>query len=529
MHIGRDLLGIIAKKPPLKVLFVTSEEAPFAKVGGLGEVMFSLPRALNRLGHDTRVMIPRYGTIERTFPPLRMAYEGLSVPTAPEQKGKRLVCNVLRYDATADPQSPVTTYFLENSEYFELRSNVYGYKDDGIRFALLSRGCLEFLNLNREWMPDILVSTDKLTGLVSNFLATDYRDYKRLQGLTTVFSIHNLEYQMTSNKNHRFIPESERDDGYGPVPDFFDPRLDDINSVRRGIIYSDVINTVSQKYAEEITTEEFGEGLDGILREKRDRLFGILNGLDYKTNDPATDPLLTANFTVKSLNKRAENKLALQKRFGFTQDPNIFLAGVVSRLTKQKGFTLFPTIIEAFLKTTHSQLILVGTGDQEIMQFFQNLEKKFPYQVKAHLQFDGDLPKLIFAGADVMLVPSYFEPSGLTQMEAMRYGSIPVARRVGGLADTIDDYRPETGIGTGFLFDDFEPMDFLIALVRALVNWRHKPSWLNLQKQAMNKNFSWEVSAHEYERVFRQAIELHAKNGVKSHYIPHDTVETGHQ
>jgi len=498
------------KKAKLKILFVSSEEAPFAKIGGLGEVMFSLPRALNELGHDARVMMPRYGTIKPSEFDLKTEYEGLAVPTAPEQGGKRLVCNVLRYDRTSAPRSPVTTYFLENQEYYELRSNAYGYKDDAVRFALLSRGALEFLNDGADWLPDVIVATDWMTGFLPNLLATDYRDYKRFQKLATVFSIHNLGSQGPL-RNYRFIPEMERDDGYGPLPDFLSERMQNINSMRRGIMHADVINTVSPKYAAEITTGEFGEGLDGLLRERRERLFGILNGIDYETADPAKDPLVAKNFASKNLPAREENKLFLQKRFGLEPDKNKFVAGIVSRLTNQKGFELLFPVIDTFLKASQAQLIVVGEGDPEIMTFFHELEKKWPGQVSAHLQFDAELPRLIFAGADVILVPSYFEPSGLTQMEAMHYGAVPAARKTGGLADTIEDFSPETKKGTGFLFEEYDPSSFLVAIIRAWVNWRHREAWKQIQKRAMEKDFSWLHSAKEYEKLFKLALKFRAK------------------
>ena len=500
------------KKSRLKILFVSTEETTFAKVGGLGEVMFSLPRALNELGHDARVMLPRYGTIDPYLHNLKLEYEGLQVPTAPENGGKRLVCNVLRFDPTSETRSPVTTYFLENREYYELRSNAYGYKDDPVRFALLSRGALEFLADGADWLPDVIVATDWMTGFIPNLLATDYAEYKRLKNIATVFSIHNLESQGPL-RHHRFIPEMERDDGYGSLPDFFSERMENINAMRRGIRYADVINTVSLKYAEEICTPEFGEGLDGLLRERRERLFGILNGLDYETNDPARDPLLAKNFNSKNLEARKENKAALQKRFGLESDKNRFVAAIASRLTRQKGFELLFKVADTFLKTSLAQLIVVGEGDPEIMTAFKELEKKWPGQVRTHLQFDDELPRLIFAGADAILVPSYFEPSGLIQMEAMRYGAVPVARQTGGLADTVEDFSPEEKRGTAFLFAEYEPSSLLVALVRTWENWRQKEAWKKIQKRAMEKDFSWLASAREYEKLFRLALKLRAKNG----------------
>lgn len=495
-------------KTKLKILFVTAELTPFVKLGGLGEVMFSLPRALKNLGHDARVMMPRYGTIDPAQWGLKLAHKHLSVATGAEEEHekKHFICNVLRYDATSDPRSPVTTYFLENEEYYELRSNAYGYADDRIRFALLSRGTLEFLVHSESWIPDVIVSTDWMSALVPNFMKFEYESHPKLSSITTVLSIHNLAYQGTA-KNYKFIPEMERDDGYGPVPGLFSLRMNNINPLRRGIMYADVINTVSPRYAEEITTEEFGEGLEKLFQERRGRLYGILNGIDYETNNPATDETLAEKFTLDTLDRREVNKLALQQRFGLPQNKDVFVAGIVSRLTRQKGFSLLLPVIEPFLRDSKSQLIVVGTGDTELMTYFQDLEKKYPEQVRAHLQF-FEASHLVFAGSDVILVPSLYEPSGLIQMEAMRYGAIPVARRVGGLADTIEDYSPITRKGSGFLFDEFDPIIFLIAFTRALVNWRHRRVWLKLQQTAMQKDFSWEHSAREYVKMFKKAIDI---------------------
>lgn len=500
----------------MKILFVTSEEAPFAKVGGLGEVIFSLPRALNRLGHDARVMMPLYGTVDLEKFKLSYIHKDLQVPTSSESDTKNLVCNVRRYKPKDLSKDPVMTYFLENREYYELRSNVYGYTDDRIRFALLSRGCLEFLNTSSEWLPDVIVCADWMTGYLLNYFKLEYKDSKKLRGIATVLSIHNLQGQGTE-KPQRFISEMQRDDGHGPIPDFFDDRLKNINAMKRGIMYADVVNTVSSTYAKEITTEEYGEGLEDLLSEKREKLYGILNGIDYETNNPATDKCVSAKFTTHNLEDREENKAVLQKRMGLPQKKDAFVMGIVSRITRQKGFNLLQPIIEPFLKITGSQLIVVGTGDPEIMDFFIALEKKFPEQVVAFMQFDAELPHLIYSGCDVLLIPSKFEPSGLTQMEAMRFGAIPIARKTGGLADTIDDFDPSKGnVGTGFLFENMDAQELLIALTRAYTNWQHRTDWKKLQKRAMEKDFSWDHSAKEYAILFQKAI-----NGLKNDKTTH--------
>jgi len=505
------LFGI--KKDKLKILFLSSEEAPFAKVGGLGEVAFSLPRALKRLGHDARVMIPLYGNIDQEKFKLAYVQKNLNVPSGFGDGAKKLICNVRKYEPKDLNKDPVTTYFLENQEYYELRSNVYEYTDDRIRFALLSRGCLEFLSANRAWTPDVIVCADWMSGYLPNLLKTDYKDDKALANVATVFSIHNLAWQGT-DKPQRFTAETARDDGYGALPDLFDPRMNDINPMRRGITHADIINTVSPTYAKEITTEEYGEGLEDLLRQKQDKLFGILNGIDYKTNDPATDKFVATKFSSKNLNARKENKAALQKKLGLSENKSVFVMGIVSRIARQKGFVLLQPILETFLRATGSQLIVVGTGETDLMDFFLDLQKKLPGQMSAIMHYDNALPHLIFAGCDVILIPSKYEPSGLTQMEAMRYGAVPVARRTGGLADTIEDDRPGDGRSTGFLFDNMDPLELLIAMTRAFSGWRHRAEWKILKKRVMEKDFSWDRSAREYAALFKAAIKNHNESPV---------------
>lgn len=496
------------KKKKLKILFVSSEQTGFAKVGGLGEVMFSLPRALCEIGHDARVFMPRYATIDPDKHPLTTVCEGLEVPSSARDPQKNIICNVLLFMPNGNLHDNAPTYFLENQEYYEMRSNVYGYTDDRIRFTLLSRGVLAFLSQKSDWVPDVIVGSDWITGGVLNILRTEYQDDPKLLKIATVYSIHNIGGNQGMKMHHRFIPESDRDDGFGVMPDLFSPRMDFTNSVRRGILHADVINTVSPTHAKEILTEEFGEGLERLLTERRDKIYGILNGIDYKTNDPATDNILAKNFTIKTVNARAENKRALQDRFGLPRDENVFLVGIVARLTKQKGLQLLMPIIDQFFKATGAQLVVVGTGEPEIMQFFKNATEKYPNQLRAHLQFDSTIPHEIYGGADAVLIPSSFEPCGLTQMEAMRYGAVPIVRRIGGLADSVKEYSPETKTGTGFLFDDSDPLAFLIALTKAFANWQHPASWKTIIKNCMREDFSWEHSAKKYEKLFRLAIRI---------------------
>lgn len=498
----------------LKILFLSTEEAPFAKVGGLGEVIFALPRALTRLGHDARVMMPLYGSIDKKKFGLAYVQKDLKIPTGPTGS-KKLECNVCLYKPKNIGRDPVITYFLENREYYELRSNAYGYSDDRIRFALLSRGCLEFIKEQHDWTPDVIVCADWMSGYLPSYLKTEYADNKLLSGIATVFSIHNLSVQGTS-RPERFIPEKERDSGKGSLPDLFSDELLNINSMRRGIMHADIVNTVSPTYAREITTEEYGCGLEQLLREKKDKLRGILNGIDYETNNPATDLLINTKFNAHNLEARSKNKIVFQKRMGLPPSKDRFLMGIVSRITRQKGFALLLPIIEPFLKATGAQLVVVGTGDPEIMDAFRALESKYKRQVVAYMQYDEHLSHEIFAACDVLLIPSKYEPSGLTQMEAMHYGAVPVARKTGGLADTIDDFFSGNDRGTGFLFEEMDPSELLIALTGAYANWRHPAEWKNLQKRIMEKDFSWPHSAAQYVALFNEAIKGNIVNRAKN-------------
>ena len=501
----------------LKILFVAAEAAPFASVGGLSSVMYSLPKALSRLGHDVRIFMPRYVFIDDSKNEIKMEKKGLQVPTGSENSDpKHLICNIKRRDENKkDPKSPVTTYFLENMEYFELRTNVYGYNDDTIRWALLSRGVLEFISYWSEWKPDIIVSSDWQTGLVPNYMKTLYKDDPVISKIVSIFSIHNLYFQAMFD--HKFVSEMDNDDGKSPIPPIVgDGRMIKINPMRRGIMHADAINTVSPNYAKEILTKEYGELLDDLLRERRSVLTGILNGIDYEVWNPATDAAIAARYDIEHISERMKNKTALQERFGLNEDKNVFLLAIVSRLTKQKGFDLLPSVIDTLLRELPLQLIVVGDGESELMTYFQELAAKHHGRVATHLQFDSVLPHPVFAGADSVLVPSRFEPCGLTQMEAMRMGAIPIVRKTGGLADSVEDYDPSHDRGTGFVFEKFDSMSFLIAVVRAYETFRDKKSWTKMIEHALSKDFSWDASARKYEDFFSQSIARKKSHQLKS-------------
>lgn len=496
-----------------KILFVAPEASPFVKAGGLGEVAFALPRALKELGFDVRIMLPLYAGIDKDKFKITMEQKDLHVPTGVENPTETepayLVCNIKKYTSGNGPHDPVTAYFLENEEYYEKRSNVYGYSDDPVRWNLLCRGVLEFLRINNDWLPDIIVANDWQTGFLPNYLKTEYKDNPRLSKISTVFMIHNLYYQ--GMFDHRYVSDTEYDDGQSQIPSLYDPRLYKINGMRRGIMYSEKVNTVSPTYSREIMTKDYGELLDDLLKEKRAHLSGILNGISYDIFNPETDPNLMSNYTFKTIEERAKNKAELQARFNLPQKPDAPIFCIASRFVEQKGFDLFFNFLEAVINELDIQLVVLGSGDAKYMGYFKELSEKLPNQVGAHLTFDPTLPRLIYGGADIILVPSKFEPCGLTQIEAMRYGVIPIVRKTGGLADSVIDFNPTTGKGTGFTFEKFDSLSLVLSMARAYENYKNKTLWRKIQKQAMSQDFSWKKSAAEYAKLFNKVINTKKK------------------
>ncbi len=482
-----------------KILFVATEAGPYATVGGFASVIAYLTKELRRRGHDVRIFMPKFGFMDEEKYKTRMVYEGLKVPTG-DETNPYLVCNV-----KTTVSNSVQAYFLENQEYYELRANVYSYSDDPTRWALLSRGCLEFIKAGL-FVPDIIHCHDWHTGLIPNYLKTEYKNDPLLNELATVFTIHNLAIQGVQDMNN--VSELDFDDGRSPVSSFFDQRLNKQNFMRRGIIYADAINTVSKKYSREILTPEFGNGLDKLLNELRSKLYGIVNGLDYEAFDPAKDTLIETNYDKNSLDVRVENKIALQKEFDLAADDNKILFGFVGRLDWQKGVDLMIHTLEHVLSEFDVQFVQVGGGDVALADMLRELKGKFPDKVGIHPHLNYTLSRLLFAGCDVILYPSRFEPCGIVQLEAMRYGAIPLVRDVGGLSDTVEGFDSGSGEGTGFVFRQFDEFSLFAQVVRAVEIYKNRPLWRRLQKNAMSKDFSWAYSAREYERLYERTISI---------------------
>lgn len=479
---------------------VATEASPYVSVGGAAQVMGHLSKALSHTENEVAVFIPKFGFIDEEKFNIHTVYEGLNVPTGDEST-PYLVCNI---KSTVN-SCGVTFYFLENQEYYEKRANVYGYSDDPTRWALLSAGVLEFIRTGI-FVPDILHCNDWHTGIVPQLLKTTYSKDPNLAKITTVFTIHNIAYQ--GMFDHRHVAELDYDDGRSNVAAFFDPRLVKQNFMKRGIIYADAVNTVSRTYSREILTSEFGEGLDKLLLELKGKIFGIVNGIDYEELNPATDSLIEKNYDIDTIAARRENKLALQKEFDLPLHPDTMLFGFVGRLDGMKGVDLLIRSMSYMLRDFNVQFVQVGGGDGGLGEMLRSLKNRFPAKVGIHPYPNFTLPHLVFAGADAIVYPSRFEPCGIVQLEAMRYGAIPIVRKVGGLADTVTDFNSSTHEGTGFVFSPFDEYALYGQLVRSFEIFHNKSLWNKLQNNAMKTDFSWGFSAKEYSKLYERAVLL---------------------
>ena len=476
----------------LKVLIVASEVAPFAKTGGLADVAGSLPKALLLQGNDVRVVLPRYRSVQTAR----------TLGDFPVQVGNRKATCVVRYSEieakSEQGKAYVPVYLLDNYHYFD-RDGFYMYPDEGERFSFFDLAVVrlcEFLS----FLPDVVHCNDWQTGFIPLLIKVRSRKEPAWSGVASCYTIHNLQYQ------GRFPPSVL--DLLGLDRSFFTPQgvefYGDVSFMKAGIVYADVVSTVSETYAKEIQTPEFGEGMDGILRERRQDLFGIVNGINYHEFNPKSDPRIFATYDSGNLCAKKENKHALQRELGLpvSEEP---LLGMVSRLVDQKGLDILLQAMPNLLDR-NVQFVMLGTGDPRYEESFLRLMAERKDKMAAVIGFNGVLAQKIYAGSDMFLMPSKFEPCGLGQLIAMRYGSVPVARRTGGLVDTVLDYDPATSSGTGFLFDEYSPVALLSAVDRALQVYRSREEWQALVRQAMERDYSWNKSAALYTELYIEAM-----------------------
>ena len=475
----------------MKVLFAASEAHPFIKTGGLGDVMGALPQSLTELGVEARVVIPKYKNIKDELKQNLQFIKWFTVPVG----WRNQYCGVFQYK-----YKDVVYYFIDNEYYFN-RDGLYGYYDDGERFAFFNRAVLEFIK-EIDWKPDIINCNDWQTGMVPVLLNLEYKNNEFYSNMKTVFSIHNLLFKGSFVPN--VLPELFGYD-YMPLTNGSVELNGSVSFLKGGINYSDQITTVSNTYAEEIKTQQYGEGLDGLLRCKSDFLKGIVNGIDYEEFDPEKDNLIFKNFTWDSISDKVENKLSLQKELGLPQRAETPMIGLISRLTHQKGCDLIVSIIDRLLQKD-IQFVVLGTGDYWYEETFKNLQYRYPDKVSANIKFDNSLAHKIYAATDMFLMPSLFEPCGLGQLIALRYGAIPIVRETGGLKDTIHSYNKYTGIGNGFSFTNYNHNDLMHVIELALETYDDKEIWRSLIIQAMYSDNSWNKSAEKYKELYEELI-----------------------
>lgn len=481
----------------LRIILASAEVAPFSKAGGLGDVAHALPKHLQFLGHEISVVTPYYQFIDQQ--PLKKELVG----ETDVQFGKTTY-HVKFLKTTLSPVSPVPVYFIYQPELFSLRPKIYGYDDDNLRFAFFNYAVIALLE-HLQVSPDVIHSHDWHTGLLPNLLQTTYAKHDLFRTTSTVFTIHNLHFQ--THESWFRIPATKRDTGRGAPPTSGE-KLTHLNFTLRGIRNADVINTVSERYAQEILTKQFGEGLDTILRRRRDRVFGIINGVDYTIFNPSFDQHLEIHYDWNSLDKKMENKLALQKSLNLPTSKSTPLIGMAHRLSEQKGFNLIMEILPTLLRRG-VQFVVVGEGDKGYMRYFRQVAKKYPNQIGVHLKFSEAMASRVYAGSDMFLMPSRFEPCGISQLISLRYGSIPIVHKTGGLSDTIQDFNPRTGEGTGFVFYDYTGVDLLMAITRAIETYQYPKIWEHLTWQAMRQSFSWSLPARKYADLYAKAVHFH--------------------
>jgi starch synthase len=471
----------------VKVLFVVSECVPFIKSGGLADVAGSLPKELRSLGTDVRVILPKYQSIANEYKNRMKKLCDFSVSIGWREQYCGI--EVLELDG-------VTFYFVDNEYYFK-REGLYGYWDDGERFSYFTKAVLESL-AHLDYYPDILHCHDWHTGMIPFLLRTQYQWRKGYSFIKTIFTIHNLQFQGV-------FPKEVMTGLLGIDESYFHPEQlefhGNMNFMKAALISSDYITTVSPTYRDEILTPYYGEKMEGVLRARAASLQGILNGIDDTYYSPEAGEEFVP-YRKDDLKGKKENKVRLQKKFGLDQNPDIPVVSIVSRLTKQKGLDLVKGVFHEVMQE-NLQFILLGTGDQEFEQFFKEMAAIYPQQLRVNIGFNESLAKQIYAGSDLFLMPSKFEPCGLGQMIALRYGTLPLVRETGGLNDTVQSYNEETQEGHGFSFRNFNAHDMLYTLRRALSFYNNdQETWNHIVREAMGIDCGWAQSAFKYNQLY---------------------------
>ena len=481
----------------MKILFASSEVVPFAKTGGLADVAGTLPKAIAGLGHDIRIFMPRYKQINPANLNLKLVAQGIEVELGKSQE------KVDVYEGKV-PQSNVIIYFVE-SRYFANRTELYmqdghDYPDNCEAFLTFCKSILSFAK-KINWIPDIVHANDWQSAPLVLYTHELRKIDAFFQRTATVYSVHNMAYQGNFPRE-KFVLSNLPDSFF--VSDGLEA-WGKISFAKAGFVYSDVINTVSDTYAKEIQTKEFGCGLEGLLQKRAADVYGIVNGIDYDHWNPALDPAIAKRYSRGTLSLKAQNKLALQQEMELPQNEEVPIIGMISRLDPQKGFDLVADKINEIMQMA-CQLIVLGVGDEKYHKLLNEMKKKYPEHIGIRLEFAGDLAQRIYAGSDMFLMPSHYEPCGLGQLISFKYGTIPIVRKTGGLADTVHDYTLDNTTGDGFVFSEYNSTVFLDAVTRALEAYKDKNAWKKIQERAMDYDYSWAASAKKYISLYVKAL-----------------------
>lgn len=485
----------------MKIVFVSSEVFPFSKTGGLADVAGALPKTLLSLGCEVKIFTPKYSSIDEDKFGLKYNWDIGEMPI----RVNSIIRSAHLHQALL-PDSNIEVNFIDCPYYF-FRGQIYTeHPDEDERFILFSKAVIETLQ-RFNWAPDVIHFNDWQTGLLPLFLRDNYKWDRLFDNTATLYTIHNMGYQGRFSKSTLFSAEIKSDFYTPGGPVEFE---DTVSFMKTGIIFSDIINTVSKTYAQEILTPEYGAGLHGVLQERKDDLYGILNGVDYLTWDPEHDKHLPYHYSKKDLSGKLKNKKFLLEHLKLPFSEEIPLIGIISRMVHQKGFDIIAGASNE-LMNLNAQWVILGNGLTEFENLCRQLTKKNPDKAAVYIGYNNELAHLIEAGADMLLMPSKYEPCGLNQIYSLRYGTVPVVRKTGGLADTVHDWHQLRSlgeeIGTGFTFDDYSSYDLYTTVKRAVETFADKSTWRKIQMNGMKKEYSWETSAKQYRELYQKAIE----------------------
>lgn len=484
----------------LKIVTVVSEVDPFSKTGGLADVARSLPKAIKRLGHDMITITPLYDKIiDKKKHDLKLVFKNVKL-----RLNSKDVVTVNYWKGYAMHDLPV--YFVECKKYFSKRKTLYGSNHENARFMVFNIAALKLISLIK-FEADIIHCHDWQTGLIPFYLKTKFQYSKTLENTKTIFTTHNLIFQL--GKNWWEIPPEKKDFGRKRLPHLNDSSVEYINFAKRAILSADAISTVSETYRDEIMTRKFGQDLHRILKNREDRLFGIVNGISYDICNPIKDQTIHLNYDYKKIHRKKINKEYIQKTFGLAVDADVPLICNTSRITFQKGYDIITQLMSQ-LAQLNAQYIFIGSGDKNFISKLKKVARKYPKKVAVIPSHDENqkYEHAIFAGADFFLLPSHIEPCGINQLKAMRFGCVPIVRKVGGLNDTVEDFDPISETGTGFSFEKYDKYSLFATIIRALETYKYKKVWRDMVVRCMKQSNSWEIPAKKYVELYNKVIKM---------------------